>query len=133
VWDAVGCPYEAAVARADSDDPEQMRTALEVFYRLGARPAANRLVHRMRNLGVDHLPRRPHRTTGANPAGLTERELEIVHLLTAGLSNNEIAARLHISRHTAAHHVSAVLSKLGVGSRRDAPSAARRHGIHPPG
>jgi DNA-binding CsgD family transcriptional regulator/tetratricopeptide (TPR) repeat protein len=132
-WDAIGCPYEAAVARADSDDPEQMRAALEVFYRLGARPAANRLVHRMRSLGVDRLPRRPHRTTGANPAGLTERELEIVHLLTAGLSNSEISTRLHISRHTAAHHVSAVLSKLGVGSRRDAPAAARRHGVSPPG
>jgi hypothetical protein len=39
-WDRLGCPYEAAVARADGDDPEQLRVALSDLHRLGARPAA---------------------------------------------------------------------------------------------
>lgn len=131
-WDAIGCPYEAAMARADTDEPAQLRAALATFYRLGARPAANRLARRMRQLGITDLPRRPHRTTGGNPAGLTDREVEIVGLLAAGLSNADIAAALHISRHTTAHHVSAALSKLGVGSRRAAAEAAQRLGIAAP-
>jgi DNA-binding CsgD family transcriptional regulator/tetratricopeptide (TPR) repeat protein len=131
-WDAIGCPYEAAMARADTDEPAQLRAALATFYRLGARPAANRLARRMRQMGITELPRRPHRTTGGNPAGLTDREVEIVGLLAAGLSNADIAAALHISRHTTAHHVSAALSKLGVGSRRAAAEAAQRLGIAAP-
>jgi DNA-binding CsgD family transcriptional regulator len=131
-WDSVGCPYEAALARADSDVPDQLRAALAVLYRLGARPAANRLARRMRAMGVTGLPRRPHRATGGNPAGLTDREMEIVGLVAAGLSNADIAAALHISRHTTAHHVSAALSKLGVGSRRAAAQAAQRLGVAAP-
>jgi DNA-binding CsgD family transcriptional regulator len=128
-WDAIGCPYEAAEARADSDDPDQMRAALESFYRLGARPAANRLVHRMRKRGITDLPRRPHRSTGANPAGLTDRELEVAALLAEKLSNADIAARLHISLRTAGHHVGAILVKLGVTTRQDAARAVEALGI----
>jgi DNA-binding CsgD family transcriptional regulator/tetratricopeptide (TPR) repeat protein len=128
-WDTVGCPYEAASARADSDDPDQLRTALESFYRLGARPAANRLVHRMRRLGITGLPRRPHRSTGANPAGLTDRELDVAAQLAAGLSNAAIAARLHISPRTAGHHVAAIMAKLEVPTRHDAARAAQALGI----
>ena len=131
-WEALGCPYEAAEARADSDDPAQLREALETFYRLGARPAANRLVHRLRRLGVTGLPRRPHRSTGANPAGLTDRELEVAALLAEALSNADIAARLHISLRTAGHHVTAVLGKLQVANRREAADVARRLGIGSP-
>jgi DNA-binding CsgD family transcriptional regulator/tetratricopeptide (TPR) repeat protein len=128
-WDAIGCPYEAADARADSGDPEQMRAALETFYQLGARPAANRLVRGLRKLGVTDLPRRPYRSTGTNPAGLTDRELEVTALLAGGMSDGDIAARLHISRRTVGHHVGAVLLKLEVSGRREVADAARRLGI----
>jgi DNA-binding CsgD family transcriptional regulator/tetratricopeptide (TPR) repeat protein len=128
-WDAIGCPFEAAAARADSGDPDEMREALAGYYRLGARPAANRLVHRLRKLGITDLPRRPHRTTGANPAGLTDRELEVAILLASGMTNADIAARLHISLRTAGHHVAAILGKLAVTSRVEVAEAARRLGI----
>jgi DNA-binding NarL/FixJ family response regulator len=78
------------------------------------------VARRLRALGVRRLPRRPRRATAANPAGLTARELEVLALLEAGLRNAEIAARLHIAAKTVDHHVSAILAKLGVRSRRDA-------------
>jgi len=58
---------------------------------------------------------------------LTGRELEIVALIDAGLSNKEIAARLHIQLTTVKNHVHNVLEKLGVGRRSDAAAAVRRH------
>ena len=43
------------------------------------------------------------------PDGLTDRELEVLRLLAAGLSNQEIGAHLHISGNTAANHVRSIL------------------------
>ena len=66
---------------------------------------------------------RPRRTTAGNPAGLTDRELEVAGLLGEGATNAEIGSALFISPKTAAHHVSAVLGKLGVANRREAGRA----------
>ena len=52
--------------------------------------------------------------------GFTRREAEVAMLLIARHGNAEIAERLHISQHTARHHVQKVLQKLGVSSRRQA-------------
>jgi DNA-binding NarL/FixJ family response regulator len=60
---------------------------------------------------------------------LTARELEVLALLDAGLTNAELAEQLFISPKTVDHHVSAILMELGVGSRRQAPDAARRLGV----
>lgn len=79
---------------------------------------------RLKRLGVTRLPRRPQPGTLANPAGLTDRQLEILRLVTAGLSNAEIARQLVVSPRTVDHHVSAVLQKLGVPTRRDAAAWA---------
>jgi len=62
---------------------------------------------------------------------LTERELQVLSLLTAGLTNREIAQRLYISQRTAGVHVSHILSKLGVSNRVMAAAAAQRLGIPP--
>ena len=53
-------------------------------------------------------------------------------LVRDGMSNAEIAARLFLSEKTVHHHVSAILRKLGVGSRGQAASAAARLGLTPP-
>jgi len=60
---------------------------------------------------------------------LTPREREVLRLLALGLSNDEIAGRLVISRRTVQNHVSNVYGKLGLASRAEAVLYAIRHGI----
>jgi len=74
------------------------------------------------------VPRGPEPPTRANPAGLTDRQVEILRLLVAGRTIAEIAAKLVLSVRTVDHHVSAVLQKLGVTSRREVARAAARSG-----
>ncbi|MGD9713385.1 MAG: LuxR C-terminal-related transcriptional regulator, partial [Thermomicrobiales bacterium] len=61
---------------------------------------------------------------------LSRREVEILELLSDWLTNQEIADRLFISKRTVDRHVSSILSKLGVGTRREAVAVARRHHTH---
>ncbi|GIW08863.1 MAG: 3'3'-cGAMP-specific phosphodiesterase 3 [Dehalococcoidia bacterium] len=63
------------------------------------------------------------------PAGLSEREVEVLHLIVCGLSKREMAARLVISERTVDHHVRHIYDKLGVSSRAAATMFAMRHGI----
>jgi DNA-binding NarL/FixJ family response regulator len=60
---------------------------------------------------------------------LSRRELEVLALVAEGLSNQEIAERLVLSKHTVNRHVSNILRKLGVSSRVAAASLAVRHGL----
>ncbi len=69
--------------------------------------------------------RTPH--ADLRPAGLSEREVEVVRLVAAGCSNPEIAERLVISRRTAEHHVQHVYAKLGVSSRAAVALFAVQH------
>lgn len=128
-WETIGCPYEAAEARSDSDDPTDLRGALETLERLGAQPLAARVRQRLRQLGVRDVPKGPWRATAANPAGLTPRQTDVLELLDIGLTDAQIAERLFISPKTAGHHVSAILSKLEVSSRTEAAHVARQRGL----
>ncbi len=62
-----------------------------------------------------------------HPDGLTDREVEVLRLLAAGLSNQEIGARLYISANTAANHVRSILMKTGAANRTQAAMYATRH------
>ena len=52
----------------------------------------------------------------------------MLNLVAEGLRNADIAAALHISPKTVDHHISAILAKLGVGTRGDAAQWVRAHG-----
>ena len=68
---------------------------------------------------------------GPAPLGLSPREVEVLRLLAAGLSNPAIAARLSLSVHTIKHHVVNLYTKLGIHCRADATAYALRHGLLP--
>jgi DNA-binding CsgD family transcriptional regulator/tetratricopeptide (TPR) repeat protein len=123
-WEAIGCPYQQALALAESEAEVELRSAHGILLHLGARPVGDVVAGKLRAMGAKGIARGPHRTTRQNPAGLTSRQLEVLALVAIGLSNAEIADRLVLSPKTVDHHVSAVLRKLGVRDRvEDAATA----------
>jgi DNA-binding CsgD family transcriptional regulator len=119
-WESLGCPYEAACARAQIGTDTDLREALKVLQRLGARPAAASVRQRLREMGARGISRGPHSTTREGPNNLTRREVEVLDLVAEGLRNAEIAGRLFISAKTVERHMSSILAKLGVPTRLEA-------------
>lgn len=128
-WTRIGCPYEAALALADSGDEDHLRQALEELQRLEAGPAAAIVARRLRALGARDIPRGPRASTRSNAAGLTARESEILALVSEGLRNAEIAQRLFLSHRTVDNHVSAILRKVGADNRQEAAVKAAALGL----
>ncbi|WP_081736424.1 LuxR C-terminal-related transcriptional regulator [Amycolatopsis orientalis] len=129
-WTELGCAYESADSLAMSGEQGALR-ALEIFDGIGAGGAARRVRQYLRRNGVRRIPRGPRPATAANPAGLTRRQAQVLTCVASGLSNAGIAERMHLSVRTVDHHVAAILTKLAVGSRRAAVSAAIDLGILP--
>jgi DNA-binding CsgD family transcriptional regulator len=117
-WRQAGEPFAEAMTLGDAPDPALRTRAVELFDRLGATATADRHRVALRQDGITQLPARPRERTRANPAGLTNRQLDVARLVARGFTNAEIAARLYISIRTADHHVSAVLTKMGLPNRR---------------
>ncbi|TDD26693.1 HD domain-containing protein [Kribbella turkmenica] len=65
----------------------------------------------------------------SRPAGLTEREIDVLRLLARGSSNADIARELVVSRRTAEHHVQHIYGKIGVSTRAAAALFAMQHGL----
>ncbi len=68
-------------------------------------------------------------TAGEGPARLTERQIEVLRLLSAGGSNKEIGLKLGLSEKTVKAHVTAIFRSLHVVNRTQAASAARKAGF----
>ena len=64
-----------------------------------------------------------------NPVGLTDREIEVLRLVAAGRTNQQIAEQLVIAQTTAAKHVANILGKTGSANRTEAATFANHHGI----
>ena len=129
MWGTLSAPYEQALALVDARTPDSTRAGLDLLDRLGADQVAAKVRHDLRRQGVTVIPSRRRESTLANPAGLTARQVEILGLLADGSTNGEIADRLYIATKTVDHHVSALLSKLQVTSRRDAVRRGGELGI----
>ena len=129
---AQGADYDAAIALIPSTNGSLLRAAHEQLRTLGAKPAAAIVARRLRELGERNVPRGPRPATRQNPAGLTNRELEVLQLLAQGLRNAVIAQRLVVTPKTIDHHVSSILRKLGVTNRGQAGAAAAQLGMIAP-
>ena len=123
-------PLEVGEARVElaralaEEEPElareEARVALSTFRELGASRAADAAAAVLRDLET---------ATGGRaraPGDLTAREQEVLELLGTGMSNARIAETLYITEKTAGHHVSHILSKLGVRNRTEAAAYATR-------
>jgi DNA-binding NarL/FixJ family response regulator len=71
-------------------------------------------------------------TQAHQPDGLTEREREVVRLISEGLSNKDIANRLCISSITVRHHLTSIFDKLGVSNRQKLLIRAHQNGLTRP-
>lgn len=119
-----------ALASAEPDTArDEARAALTSFRELGASRAMDAAAAVLRDLGESHG--RGPRTVG----DLTAREIEVLGLVALGMSNAGIARTLVISEKTAGHHVSRILTKLGVRNRAEAAAYAvhSRFPRHPGG
>jgi DNA-binding CsgD family transcriptional regulator len=128
-WKELGCPYEQATLLALHGNETEKREALEIFEHLGASPASRALRKQFRAEGVKGVPRGARASTQSNQHGLTRREAEVLALLSQGMRNSAIANRLFVSRKTVDHHVSAILTKLGVPSRGEAVVVTRKNSL----
>lgn len=125
----LGLPYEAACTRlqlasaaaASGDEltaTMERASALAALERLGAVTPP-----------VTSAPTLAGSTSTAGAGPLSGRELEVLALVAGGLTNRDVAARLHLSEHTVARHLSNIYTKLGVRTRTAAVSAATTRGL----
>ena len=126
-WSDLMAPYDHALCLAHGDQTMRSRAA-EMFDSLGASVAARRVRASLVRTGVQPSYR-PRTSTLGNPAGLTNRQMDVLRCLQDGLSNAAIADRLFISAKTVDHHVSAILAKLDVKTRAEAASLANKGGL----
>ena len=105
--------------------PEQLVSAVRLVA-AGAALLAPSVTRRV----IEEFARRPAPpAAGAEPAALTARELEVLRLMARGLSNDQLAEALVVSRTTVKTHVARVLAKLGLRDRVQAVVYAYENGL----
>jgi ATP/maltotriose-dependent transcriptional regulator MalT len=124
-WQALGVPFEEATARTVL--AQAHREAGDEDAAAACFAAARASFER---IGAVLDPGAPEVTGQADlPGGLSPREVEVLRLIAAGLSNKEIAAELHLSVKTVSRHLSNIFTKIGVSSRSAATAYAFEHHI----
>ncbi|MDQ1040292.1 DNA-binding NarL/FixJ family response regulator [Streptomyces sp. V3I8] len=126
--------YEALRAGADGFLLKRARPA-EIVHAVRLVAAGDSLLFpaSLRQLAAEYGDGNPAARAALERAALTEREAEVLRLMTRGLSNAEIAARLVVGTETVKSHVSAVLAKLGARDRTQAVITAYESGFVAPG
>ncbi|GAA0942055.1 helix-turn-helix transcriptional regulator [Kribbella koreensis] len=148
-WASLGRPYWEAQARlraagallAQRKQPgarQQATTELEAAHQIAEHLGAAPLLSQIQSLAKtarlhlgDSATERPTPTTAPDPQ-LTDRERQVLTLLTAGHTNREIGALLYMSPKTASVHVTHILEKLSVKTRVQAATKATHLGLTDP-
>jgi HD-GYP domain-containing protein (c-di-GMP phosphodiesterase class II) len=142
-----GSGYHRGVSATQLTMPSRVLAAADTFRSLiedrphrpafSVAEAADRLRTEARSGGLDGdavtaVLRASGQRTGvrrSRPADLTDRQVEVLRLLAAGMSNRDIAERLVISSRTAEHHVQDIYLKIGASTRAAAALFAMEHGL----
>lgn len=133
-WGAVLLAVVASSALRDGwgDGARWARRALATFEAAGLEELASWCRSLLRDAGHPV----PRRAGAASPApadlravGVTRREVDVLQLLAAGATNQEIARSLHLSPRTVERHVSNLLTKTAAANRRELARLARRAGV----
>lgn len=131
-------PALCVVVFSDSEEREVILAALDAGARgyipKSAEPEVIRAALRLVAAGSIYVPPqalsiRPAVREPVAALTLTERQLDVLRLITRGLANKEIAVELCIAKDTVKQHAKAVFAALGIASRAQAARAAERHGI----
>lgn len=117
-------------------EPRPHRTALspeQAAEELRREIRAGRLdgdaVHAVLDEAGHRAPGRTRRTRRERPAGLSEREVEVLRLLARGLSNRDMAEQLYLSPDTVKHHIGHIYDKIGLSTRAGATLFAMESGL----
>jgi DNA-binding CsgD family transcriptional regulator len=114
--------YARSLLARGNREPQRVAALLGEANRLATEIGLTSLNSRIKDLGAPIA-------LASLPDGLSTREAQILRLVASGLTNREIGATLFISEHTAAKHVSNILTKTGCANRTDAASYAHRHAL----
>jgi DNA-binding CsgD family transcriptional regulator len=117
------------LARGQPGDQARAVSFLDEALRLSRERGMHSLEARVTTL-LKQVPR--PRQAEIHPAGLTQREVEVLRLLSEGRSNRDIAEALSISQFTVASHVKNILTKIGAANRTEAAAFAIRLGLTTP-
>ena len=113
---------DAGAELAQTDHPDeavdQFNAAFDTYTRHEALADARRVGRQLRRLGVERrIVSQPRAKTGWD--SLTDAELRVVTLIAQGVTNRDVAARLHLSLHTVKTHIRNAFAKLGINSRTE--------------
>ena len=112
------------------DAIKHLRNAYNIAKNLGCRPLASQIADELDTLGEPVGEQRsPEAASRAAYNGLTRRQVEILRLITNGLTNKEIAAKLYLSPRTVEMHVANILDRLNCRSRIEAVRKAKEMGM----
>ena len=139
LYERVSAPFDSARARMalaralsslerQADSGREATLALQTFRQVGAAKEAEIAATFLRSLGGAITLQEP----AENPAGLSSREVEVLELIAAGRSNQEIASGLFLSVRTVERHISTIYEKIGAhgkAARAAATAYALNHGL----
>jgi DNA-binding NarL/FixJ family response regulator len=130
-FDAAGAAARAGAAylamRSPSSGVPLLRESYRTAKALGARPLLDEVLRELEAAGATPGDERAPATKGGGArqtsppqAGLTRRQMEVAKLVAEGLTNKEVAGRLHLSPRTVDMHVAALLDRLDCRTRSQA-------------